>query len=141
MSLEYNTYLAHHGVKGQKWGLRRYQNEDGSLTAAGKDRYAKKSLSESETWTGTDPRDLTDDELRRRLTRLQQEKQYKDMTATKAAKVRKWVGNVADKVLVATAIGVLAKAASTKYTELAQKVGLIPVKDITKAIMDPNKKS
>lgn len=30
--------LYHHGVKGQKWGVRRYQNEDGSLTPAGKKR-------------------------------------------------------------------------------------------------------
>lgn len=28
--------LYHYGIKGQKWGVRRYQNEDGSLTAAGK---------------------------------------------------------------------------------------------------------
>ena len=33
------TYLAHHGIKGQKWGVRRFQNEDGSLTAAGQRRY------------------------------------------------------------------------------------------------------
>jgi len=32
-------YLAHHGVKGQKWGIRRYQNKDGSLTAEGKEKY------------------------------------------------------------------------------------------------------
>lgn len=32
-------YLNHHGVKGQKWGVRRYQNEDGSLTPAGKKKY------------------------------------------------------------------------------------------------------
>lgn len=31
--------LAHHGVEGQKWGVRRYQNYDGSLTAAGRERY------------------------------------------------------------------------------------------------------
>lgn len=31
--------LAHHGIKGQKWGVRRFQNTDGSLTAAGKQRY------------------------------------------------------------------------------------------------------
>ena len=30
------TYLAHHGVKGQRWGVRRYQNPDGSLTPKGK---------------------------------------------------------------------------------------------------------
>ena len=35
------TYLAHHGILGMKWGVRRYQNEDGSLTAAGKKRYDK----------------------------------------------------------------------------------------------------
>jgi len=31
--------LKHHGIKGQKWGNRRFQNEDGSYTEAGKDRY------------------------------------------------------------------------------------------------------
>ena len=33
--------LEHHGTKGQKWGFRRYQNPDGSLTDAGKARYGK----------------------------------------------------------------------------------------------------
>lgn len=36
-------YLIHHGVKGQKWGVRRYENRDGSLTPAGKKRYDDKS--------------------------------------------------------------------------------------------------
>lgn len=33
------TYLAHHGIKGMRWGIRRFQNEDGSLTPAGEKRY------------------------------------------------------------------------------------------------------
>lgn len=37
--LKHSDYLMHHGIKGQKWGVRRFQNEDGSLTAAGKARY------------------------------------------------------------------------------------------------------
>lgn len=35
------TYLVHHGILGQKWGVRRYQNPDGSLTPAGEKRYGK----------------------------------------------------------------------------------------------------
>lgn len=36
-----NVYLVHHGIKGMKWGHRRYQNKDGSLTKAGQRRYNK----------------------------------------------------------------------------------------------------
>lgn len=38
--------LEHHGIKGQRWGVRRFQNEDGSLTSAGKRRQRKKIKSE-----------------------------------------------------------------------------------------------
>lgn len=34
-----SNYLAHHGILGMKWGIRNYQNTDGSLTAAGRERY------------------------------------------------------------------------------------------------------
>lgn len=43
-----NQYLAHHGMKGMHWGVRRYQNSDGSLTSAGRrrvvDDYQRKEL-------------------------------------------------------------------------------------------------
>lgn len=37
-----SNYLAHHGVKGMKWGVRKYQNPDGSLTVEGYKRYYAK---------------------------------------------------------------------------------------------------
>lgn len=38
--------LYHHGIKGQKWGIRRFRNEDGTLTDRGKKRYAENYSSE-----------------------------------------------------------------------------------------------
>lgn len=45
----YSDELYHHGIKGQKWGVRRFQNKDGSLTSAGKSRYdeAKKNYKDA----------------------------------------------------------------------------------------------
>lgn len=38
----YNDYLEHYGIKGMRWGVRRYQNKDGTLTSAGKEKYWKR---------------------------------------------------------------------------------------------------
>lgn len=49
-----NNYLQHHGIKGQRWGVRRYQNPDGTLTEEGKKRY-----SEYETKLNDEAREYT----------------------------------------------------------------------------------
>ena len=43
-------YIKHHGVKGMKWGVRRYQNKDGSLTAEGRKKYVD-TIGDTKTYT------------------------------------------------------------------------------------------
>lgn len=64
-----NNELRHYGIKGMKWGVRRFQNEDGSYTAAGK-RRAKQQKAES----------MSDEELAARVKRLNMEKTYKKLS-------------------------------------------------------------
>ena len=62
-----NNELYHYGVLGMKWGVRRKRNSSNVEIAKPK----KKTLSE-----------MSDDELRSKLNRLQMEKQYKDLVRT-----------------------------------------------------------
>ena len=100
--------LQHHGIKGQKWGVRRFQNTDGSLTAEGKKRYsvsdyqqaidktktAGKIVNEAKTLNNTvkklnDPAaerrirksaaEMSDIELQKRVQRLNMEDNYTRM--------------------------------------------------------------
>lgn len=50
--------LTHHGIKGQKWGIRRFQNDDGTWTAAGKERYGDDGSTGSRSVSGTAHRAL-----------------------------------------------------------------------------------
>lgn len=78
--------LYHFGIKGMKWGIRRFQNKNGSLTAAGKKRYQKgeqasdeKTPSSSGSSRSKSISELSDAELRTRINRLNLEKQYKQL--------------------------------------------------------------
>ena len=51
-NMTHSNSLCHYGVKGQKWGVRRYQNSDGTLTAAGKKRYSDDDRNEARSDTG-----------------------------------------------------------------------------------------
>ena len=71
--------LYHYGIKGQKWGVRRYQNKDGSLTAAGKKR--RSSYDEV--------RNMSTDELRQKVRRLNNEQRYIDLTKSSSSSISK----------------------------------------------------
>lgn len=93
--MAYQNELYHYGTLGMKWGIRRYQNKDGSLTPAGKKRYAKLNSeleklkppgektqkSSSKTASG-----MTDDELRTAINRLRMESEYKQLVSSLSPK-------------------------------------------------------
>lgn len=126
----YSDELQHHGVKGQRWGVRRYQNKDGSLTPRGKKRLAKldaereklvgkKSSSEGESKTTEQPKkrtlsSMSNDELKAINERLMLENNYitfstrnkelKPAQLTRGQKVAKFFSDKIVKDVVAPAV-------------------------------------
>lgn len=87
-----------------KWGVRRFQNDDGTLTEEGKQRYGRDSEQESKSWKKSDASNLSDDELRRRNNRLQSERQYRDLTTTQAERDRAQMRNEIKKDFIKKAV-------------------------------------
>lgn len=127
--------LTHYGIKGQKWGLRRFQDENGTYTAEGRERYRKSSGSSGKTrgikkaakgtpeadreearkkqngkpreeWKAKDVNDLSDEELKRRNNRLQAEQNYKNNVTPEWKKTAKSWGKEAVHAVIFAVVGV-----------------------------------
>ena len=78
-------YIYHHGIKGMKWGIRRFQNKDGTRTEAGKKR-ARQAYDEDihsdykRAHEKKSVKSMSDDELNKRVNRISRENKYNDLT-------------------------------------------------------------
>lgn len=131
--------LTHYGIKGMKWGVRRFQNKDGSLTPAGRKRYGEDDVADStkkETKVSGDYKkarrsisEMTDEELMTAVRRLETEKRYRDLNPEKVSLGKKFV----DSVLIPAAKGA-GTAAWKNYIEkpLKNYLGLDKDGDVDK---------
>ena len=132
-------YLRHFGIKGMKWGVRRYQNKDGSLTAAGRKRQAqddnssdgggskKKSAS---TESSSQPKkksvkEMSDAELRDKINRLELEKRYSQLNPEQVSRGKKFVDKVVKDMVLPAATDVGKQLIKSEITKLVNdKLGL-----------------
>ena len=135
----YPNELYHHGIKGQKWGIRRFQNADGSLTQAGKRRYygesptrqdrkerkqAIKEINKDRKAIAKSSSYLSDREIKDYIARLKLEKELRDLTSENTRKGNKYVNDLLKDVLkesITSAaknfVGGYAKTAGTKLAD------------------------
>lgn len=111
--------LVHWGILGMKWGVRRYQNPDGTLTEEGKRRKSKGKDYADDYWKSHDKKKveyMSDKELQQRINRLNNERQYKALTKTKKEKAAEDAVSFGKKFLERTVVAV-AMGMAVKYSK------------------------
>ena len=136
--MDSNT-IYHHGIKGMKWGVRRYKNKDGTLTNAGKARLKNNGVKEKRKTDSKNRRTLSETDIKRKIERLKLERQLKDLTDENVSPGKKFVKDVLSasgkKVLTAAAAGTMAylvKSVMTKEFNVKEAASYIA--------SNPNKK-
>ena len=132
--------LYHWGIKGMKWGVRRYQNEDGSLTSAGRKRYlnadgslnekGKKKFGDSvrvETINRKSAKDMTDEELDRAILRARKEDEYnrlrpEPVAETKRSAMSNLMNKAVNEALVPAVINSGRNALQNAFDKYAKKL-------------------
>ena len=88
-------YICHHGVKGMKWGIRKDRYKSSTISNKLKQKSnSVKSVIKKSTKKKTNIKKLSNEDLQRRVKRLELEKRYRDLKKDEISEGRKLVGGI-----------------------------------------------